>query len=86
MDESDFVIRIADMNDRINDAQNAAKHAYIRADQANDMSGFTINRIDNITATVTSYQTAIDQLQTRITELEHKIELLTGPCVCEPLI
>ena len=61
LDESDFVIRIADMNDRINDAQ-------------------------NITASITSYQTAIDRLQDRIAELEHKIDLLTGPCICEPLL
>lgn len=86
MDESDFVIRIADMNDRINDAQNAMKHAYVQAEQANNMSGYAINRVDNITASITSYQTAIDRLQDRIAELEHKIDLLTGPSICEPLL
>lgn len=86
MDEPELTARIEEMNDQIYAVQECATHAYVRANEANDLSHFTINRIDSVRIFAASYQSAIDQLEARVAELEHKIEILTGPCYCESLL
>lgn len=86
LDGSEYLNHIEKINDRLFSMHDTVNHAIIKVDEANTLSNFAVERIDTIRATTTSYQTAIDQLQTRIAELEHKIDLLTGPCICEPLL
>ena len=83
LDEQELTVRVEEIDNHLHDTVN---HAIIKVDEANALSHFAVERIDTIRATTTSYQTAIDQLQARIVELEHKIDLLTGPCICEPLL
>lgn len=85
MDEQELTVRVEEIDNRLFSMHDTVNHAIIKVDEANTLSHFAVERIDTIRAT-TSYQTAIDQLQARIAELEHKIDLLTGPCICEPLI
>lgn len=85
LDGSEYLNHIEEINDRLFSMHDTVNHAIIKVDEANTLSNFAVERIDTIRAT-TSYQTAIDQLQARIAELEHKIDLLTGPCICEPLL
>lgn len=86
LDGSEYLNQIEEINDRLFSMHDTVNHAIAKADEANNLSYFAVNRIDTIRETTTSYQTAIDQLQARIVELEHKIDLLTGPCICEPLL
>ena len=86
LDGSEYLNHIEKINDRLFSMHDTVNHVIIKVDEANTLSHFAVERIDTIRATTTSYQTAIDQLQTRIAELEHKIDLLTGPCICEPLL
>ena len=86
LDEQELTVRVEEIDNHLFSMHDTVNHAIIKADEANTLSHFSVERIDTIRATTTSYQTAIDQLQTRIAELEHKIDLLTGPCICEPLI
>ena len=86
LDGSEYLNYIEEINDRLFSMHDTVNHAIIKVDEANTLSHFAVERIDTIRATTTSYQTAIDQLQARIAELEHKIDLLTGPCICEPLL
>lgn len=86
LDGSEYLNHIEEINDRLFSMYDTVNHAIIKVDEANPLSHFAVERIDTIRATTTSYQTAIDQLQARIAELEHKIDLLTGPCICEPLL
>lgn len=86
LDGSEYLNHIEEINDRLFSMRDTVNHAIIKVDEANTLSHFAVERIDTIRATTTSYQTAIDQLQARIAELEHKIDLLTGPCICEPLL
>lgn len=86
LDGSEYLNHIEETNDRLFSMHDTVNHAIIKVDEANPLSHFAVERIDTIRATTTSYQTAIDQLQARIAELEHKIDLLTGPCICEPLL
>lgn len=85
-DGSEYLNQIEEINGRLFSMRDTVNHAITKVNDANNLSHFAVERINTITETATSYQTAIDQLQTRITELEHKIDLLTGPCICEPLI
>ena len=86
LDGSEYLNQIEEINDRLFSMHDTVNSAIIKVDEANDLSHFAVERIDTIRATTISYQTAIDQLQARIAELEHKIDLLTGPCICEPLL
>ena len=86
LDGSEYLNQIEEINDRLFSTHDTVNYAIVKANEANDLSHFAVERIDTIRETTTSYQTAIDQLQTQIAELEHKIDLLTGPCICEPLI
>ena len=86
LDGSVYLNQIEDINNRLFSMHDTVEHAISKVNEANDLSRFAVKRIDTIRTTTTSYQTAIDQLQARIAELEHKIDLLTGPCICEPLI
>lgn len=86
MDEQELTVRVEEINDRLFSMHDTVNHAIAKVNKANDLSHFAVERIDTIRETTTSYQTAIDQLQVRIAELEHKIDLLTGPCICEPLL
>lgn len=86
MDEQELTVRVEEIDNRLFSMHDTVNHAIAKADEANNLSYFAVDRIDTIRETTTSYQTAIDQLQARITELEHKIDLLTGPCICEPLL
>jgi chromosome condensin MukBEF ATPase and DNA-binding subunit MukB len=86
LDEQELTVRVEEINDRLFSMHDTVNSAIIKVDEANTLSHFAVERIDTIRETTTSYQTAIDQLQTRIAELEHKIDLLTGPCICEPLL
>lgn len=86
LDGSEYLNQIEEINDRLFSTHDTANYAIVKANEANDLSHFAVERIDTIRETTTSYQTAIDQLQARIAELEHKIDLLTGPCICEPLL
>lgn len=86
MDEQELTVRVEEIDNHLFSMHDTVNHAIIKVDEANALSHFAVERIDTIRATATSYQTAIDQLQARIVELEHKIDLLTGPCICEPLL
>lgn len=86
MDEPELTARVAEIDDRIDVVQEAATHAYVRANEANDLSRLAIDRTNTVRMATVSYQSVIDQLQARITELEHKIEMITGPCYCESLL
>ena len=86
LDGSGYSNQIEEINDRLFSMHDTVEHAIVKTNEANDLSHFAVERIDTIRETTTSYQTAIDQLQARIAELEHKIDLLTGPCICEPLL
>lgn len=86
MDEQELTVRVEEIDDRLFSMHDTVNHAIAKVNKANDLSHFAVERIDTIRETTTSYQTAIDQLQVRIAELEHKIDLLTGPCICEPLL
>lgn len=86
LDGSVYLNQIEDINNRLFSMHDTVEHAIVKTNEANDLSHFAVERIDTIRETTTSYQTAIDQLQARIAELEHKIDLLTGPCICEPLL
>lgn len=86
MDEQELTVRVEEIDNHLFSMHDTVNHAIIKVDEANALSHFAIEGIDTIRATTTSYQTAIDQLQARIVELEHKIDLLTGPCICEPLL
>ena len=86
LDGSEYLNQIEEINDRLFSMHDTVNYAIVKTNEANDLSHFAVERIDTIRETTTSYQTAIDQLQARIAELEHKIDLLTGPCICEPLL
>ena len=86
LDGLEYSNQIAGINDYLFSMHDTVKHAISEVNKVNDLSHFAVEHIDTIGASITSYQTAIDRLQDRIAELEHKIDLLTGPCVCEPLI
>lgn len=86
MDEQELTVRVKEIDNRLFSMHDTVNHAIAKVNKANDLSHFAVERIDTIRETTTSYQTAIDQLQVRIAELEHKIDLLTGPCICEPLL
>lgn len=86
LDGSEYLNHIEEINGRLFSMHDTVNHAIAKVNEANDLSPFAVERIDTIRETTTSYQTAIDQLQARIAELEHKIDLLTGPCICEPLL
>lgn len=86
LDGSEYLNHIEEINGRLFSMHDTVNHAIAKVNEANDLSHFAVERIDTIRETATSYQTAIDQLQARIAELEHKIDLLTGPCICEPLL
>ena len=74
------------MDNRIDVVHAAATHAYEKANMANNVSQLAISYSQNLKSSINTYQAVIDDLQRRVSDLEHKIELLTGPCVCEPLI
>ena len=86
MDEQELTVRVEEIDNRLFSMHDTVNHAIAKVNKANDLSHFAVERIDTIRETTTSYQIAIDQLQVRIAELEHKIDLLTGPCICEPLL
>ena len=86
LDEQELTVRVEEIDNRFFSMHDTVNHAIAKVNKANDLSHFAVERIDTIRETTTSYQTAIDQLQVRIAELEHKIDLLTGPCICEPLL
>lgn len=86
MDEQELTVRVSEIDNRLDAVYNAATNAYMRATEANDTSKIAINNMENVRVTAVSYQSVIDQLQARIAELEHKIDLLTGPCICESLL
>ena len=86
MDEQELTIRISEIDNRLDAVYNAATHAYMRANEANDTSKIAINNMENARIAAVSYQSVIDQLQARVTDLEHKMKMITGPCSCESLL
>lgn len=92
MDESeitivpDIVVRLDAADNLIRTTRETVGNACERANRANDMSQFVMSYTDTIKTTVDSYEAIIEQLQDRITKIEHKIEQLTGPCYCESLL
>lgn len=86
MDEQELTIRISEIDNRLDAVYNAATHAYMRANEANDTSKIVINNMENARIAAVSYQSVIDQLQARVTDLEHKMKMITGPCYCESLL
>lgn len=86
MDEQELTIRVSEIDNRLDAVYNAATHAYMRANEANDISKIAINNMENVRITAVSYQSVIDQLQARVTDLEHKMKMITGPCYCESLL
>lgn len=86
MDEQELTIRISEIDNRLDAVYNAATHAYMRANEANDTSKIAINNMENARIAAISYQSVIDQLQARVTDLEHKMKMITGPCYCESLL
>lgn len=86
MDEQELTIRISEIDNRLDPVYNAATHAYMRANEANDTSKIAINNMENARIAAVSYQSVIDQLQARVTDLEHKMKMITGPCYCESLL
>lgn len=86
MDEQELTIRISEIDNRLDAVYNAATHAYMRANEVNDTSKIAINNMENARIAAVSYQSVIDQLQARVTDLEHKMKMITGPCYCESLL
>lgn len=86
MDEQELTVRVAEIDNRLDAVYNVATHAYTRADEANDISKIAINNTEDVRITAVSYQSVIDQLQARVTDLEHKMKMITGPCYCESLL
>ncbi len=86
MDEQELTIRVSEIDNRLDAVYNAATHAYMRANEANDTSKIAINDMENVRIAAVSYQSVIDQLQARVTDLEHKMKMITGPCYCESLL
>lgn len=86
MDEQELTIRISEIDNRLDAVYNAATHAYMRANEANDTPKIAINNMENARIAAVSYQSVIDQLQARVTDLEHKMKMITGPCYCESLL
>lgn len=86
MDEQELTIRVSEIDNRLDAVYNAATHAYMRANEANDTSKIAINNMENVRMAAVSYQSVIDQLQARVTDLEHKMKMITGPCYCESLL
>lgn len=86
LDEQELTIRISEIDNRLDAVYNAATHAYMRANEANDTSKIAINNMENARIAAVSYQSVIDQLQARVTDLEHKMKMITGPCCCESLL
>ena len=86
MDEQELTIIISEIDNRLDAVYNAATHAYMRANEANDTSKIAINNMENARIAAVSYQSVIDQLQARVTDLEHKMKMITGPCYCESLL
>lgn len=86
MDEQELTIRISEIDNRLDAVYNAATHAYMRANEANDTSKIAINNMENARIAAVSYQSVIDQLQAIVTDLEHKMKMITGPCYCESLL
>lgn len=92
MDESeitivpDIVARFDAVDNLIHTTRETVENAYERVNRANDMSQFAMSYTRTIKTTVDSYEAIIEQLQDRITKIEHKIEQLTGPCYCESLL
>lgn len=86
MDEQELTIRVSEIDNRLDAVYNAATHAYMRANEANDTSKIAINNMENVRIEAVSYQSVIDQLQARVTDLEHKMKMITGPCYCESLL
>lgn len=86
MDEQELTIRVSEIDNRLDAVYNAATHAYMRANEANDTSKIAINNMENARIAAVSYQSVIDQLQARVTDLEHKMKMITGPCYCESLL
>lgn len=86
LDEQELTIRVSEIDNRLDAVYNAATHAYMRANEANDTSKIAINNMENVRIAAVSYQSVIDQLQARVTDLEHKMKMITGPCYCESLL
>ena len=92
MDESeitivpDIVARLDTTDNLIYTTRETVGNACEHANRANDMSKFAMRYTNTIKTTVDSYEAIIEQLQYRITEIEHKIKQLTGPCYCESLL
>lgn len=86
LDEQELTIRVSEIDNRLDAVYNAATHAYMRANEANDTSKIAINNMENVRMAAVSYQSVIDQLQARVTDLEHKMKMITGPCYCESLL
>lgn len=92
MDESEITIvpdiaaRLDTIDNLIHTTRETVGNACERANRANDMSQFAMSYTNTIETTVNSYEAIIKQLQDRITEIERKIEQLTGPCYCESLL
>lgn len=86
MDEQELTIRVSEIDNRLDAVYNAATHAYMRANEANNTSKIAINNMENARIAAVSYQSVIDQLQARVTDLEHKMKIITGPCYCESLL
>lgn len=86
LDEQELTIRISEIDNRLDAVYNAATHAYMRANEANDTSKIAINNMENARIAAVSCQSVIDQLQARVTDLEHKMKMITGPCYCESLL
>ena len=82
----DFIARLDDMDNRIYTIQESAAHEVERLNTTSGISQFAMDYTHTIKTTVDSYESVIKQLQDRITEVEHKIEQLTGPCYCESLL
>lgn len=92
MDESeitivpDIVARLDTIDNLVHTTRETVGNACERANRANDMSQFVMSYTDTIKTTVDSYEAIIDQLQARVTDLEHKMKMITGPCYCESLL
>lgn len=92
MDESemtivpDIVARLDTIDNLIHTTRETVGNVRERVNRADDMSQFAMRYTNTIKTTVDSYEAIIEQLQDRITKIEHKIEQLTGPCCCESLL
>ena len=86
LDEPELTARVSEIDDRIDIVHEAATHAYVRANEANDLSRIAIDHTNTLRIATVSYQSVIDQLKARITKLEREIEIMTGPCYCESLL